>query len=249
MDWSKAKNVLIIIFIALNIFLLANIVFYNLGQGISEETILNTERILRNGGIVVQCDIPTYNSPTSSIDYESYKFDKQQIKDKLFGEGVDNSDKKQVEKYVRKVVKDIGINLDSYILDQFTMDINGMVHLVFIEQFDGLLVFDNYVKIILSESGITYFECSFKKVRGLVNEKQDIIPAHQILLKNYSGGGSVVITGIDMGFKGYSSDSNTKKSSQSPVWRITEQGGVFRFFSAIDGTEILRNDEIITSDF
>ena len=42
MDWSKAKNILILIFIALNIFLFLNMNILNLQGGVAAETIKST---------------------------------------------------------------------------------------------------------------------------------------------------------------------------------------------------------------
>lgn len=61
MDWSSAKNILISIFLALNIFLfivLKNIYF---SGGIPDNVIENTKKMLKASNITVNCDIPLYN--------------------------------------------------------------------------------------------------------------------------------------------------------------------------------------------
>lgn len=70
MDWSKAKNVLIILFLALNIVLLVNFLLIKVDMGISEGTLRNTEKVLAERGIAVNCDIPRYNVDNVILNFE-----------------------------------------------------------------------------------------------------------------------------------------------------------------------------------
>jgi regulatory protein YycI of two-component signal transduction system YycFG len=56
MDWSKAKNVLIVIFLALNVFLLfTNYDTLSSGRTVSKEILSNTESVLNSRGVKLKC--------------------------------------------------------------------------------------------------------------------------------------------------------------------------------------------------
>lgn len=85
MEWSKAKNVLILTFIILNIFLLVNLSLSKFRGEVSKEAVANTVEILSKRGISVKCDIPGYSSDTGmleNINNENYKLN---IASKLLG--------------------------------------------------------------------------------------------------------------------------------------------------------------------
>jgi regulatory protein YycI of two-component signal transduction system YycFG len=49
-DWSKAKNILILIFIVLNVFLLAYLGVYTKSSNISKEAVTSTLNVLKKMG-------------------------------------------------------------------------------------------------------------------------------------------------------------------------------------------------------
>jgi len=89
MDWSKAKNILIIAFIITNIFLLYNIknnledanYFYS----IDEERIQDVKEILESKNIIINTVIPQSKEklPILTVEYEAY--DPEEIAKKLLG--------------------------------------------------------------------------------------------------------------------------------------------------------------------
>lgn len=83
MNWSKAKTILIIIFAAMNIFLLINLIkIYS-----NDETALNitnTEKILKDRGYILNCDIPG-NIHSGMLNFETGDFDRRKIGEKLLG--------------------------------------------------------------------------------------------------------------------------------------------------------------------
>ena len=69
MDWSKAKSVLILVFIILNIFLAYNIMLLYNDEGISAHIIENVENILMDNGVELKCQIPV------NVDGSAYGID------------------------------------------------------------------------------------------------------------------------------------------------------------------------------
>jgi regulatory protein YycI of two-component signal transduction system YycFG len=85
MDWSRAKNIFIIIFLAVNLFLLANIFSFKMGEGISRETISDAVQILEARGVVLECKIPDRTVKTASLQFSSTPLDKAIISGILMG--------------------------------------------------------------------------------------------------------------------------------------------------------------------
>lgn len=85
MNWSKAKVILIAIFLITDIFLAVKT--YNAGQGmrISADIIANTKKILSNNNINIQCDIPTKINKLSWMIFQYEDTDKKAIARRFLG--------------------------------------------------------------------------------------------------------------------------------------------------------------------
>jgi len=88
MEWSRAKSILIGVFVVLNIFL-----FYQLGHfifkgGVSAETLENTRRVLENRGVRLAegVKIPSYNKRTPMLEFKNSGFDAEKIITRLLGD-------------------------------------------------------------------------------------------------------------------------------------------------------------------
>ncbi|MDP4094049.1 MAG: two-component system regulatory protein YycI [Bacillota bacterium] len=85
MDWSKAKNILIAVLVALNVFLLINNNIYSKESKVSSETVENTIKALEAKGVTVNCEIPRTETNPGRLTYEDYKLDAKEIAQKLLG--------------------------------------------------------------------------------------------------------------------------------------------------------------------
>ncbi len=85
MDWPKAKNILIFIFIILNIFLLVYKGVYGNSSAVTKEDVAIVLEILERNGVTVSdtCKIPLYNKNTSMLIFENNDVDRQKITEKL----------------------------------------------------------------------------------------------------------------------------------------------------------------------
>ena len=79
MDWSKAKSILIMIFVILNLFLAGVIIKVVNQEGISQETIDNAKKALLNRGVIVNSQIPLYNKKIGTLVYNEESLDKRKI--------------------------------------------------------------------------------------------------------------------------------------------------------------------------
>lgn len=92
MDWSKAKNILIVIFLALNIILLyKNYDTISTGASIPKEILTNTEAILKSRGVSLNCRIPT-REKKAEIKSDSFVYDRDGIVRQLLDMNVPEKD-------------------------------------------------------------------------------------------------------------------------------------------------------------
>lgn len=85
MDWAKAKNVLIVVFLLLNIFLAATI-FLSYGEdGVQRKNAVNAAKILEEQGVVLKYKIPEI-SESYRISYGNAALDKKGIASILMGD-------------------------------------------------------------------------------------------------------------------------------------------------------------------
>lgn len=290
MDWSRAKNIILILLVIFNVFLLFQIIGYG-NEGISKETILNMEKILYSRGIRLECEIPRYDSDTPRLEFGSGVLDKAALAKKLLGikmeadavnetgndagndagnetgiytagarklvftgtnsftytddmpeDNVDTSDLNETEKYLKKFLKSRNLENPRYVPDEKAF-INGKgAVFTYIEKYKGFLIFDNFLKVVVSDKGVTYLEVGQRQIKGFSMEKiSDISAAYQILLENFDGSNKAVITSVDLGYKDTANQAQNslQSSEQLPVWRIKVKGlDSARYFSASDGKEI-----------
>jgi len=86
MNWSKAKSILIFIFLTLNVFLSINIIKIY-GNDESADKIANTEKILADRGYTLRCDIPD-SARSGMLSFETGDYDRRAIGEKLLGKDV-----------------------------------------------------------------------------------------------------------------------------------------------------------------
>lgn len=144
-----------------------------------------------------------------------------------------------VERYLRKFLNGLGFQASAYRLDQYVENPDGSYILNFIGKYKKFLIFNNSIKAVVTKNGITYLEGRYRKVKGFSTRSMPIMPAYQILLKNFSRDEKVTITRIDIGFTGFiKEEQNMQEFSEGPAWRIITSDGKPRYFKATDGEEI-----------
>ena len=282
MEWARAKSIIIILFIVLNVFLLSRIIMEYGDEGTSKEAILNMEKILKNRGVVVECKIPLYDSDTPRLVFGNGEFniavqveellglkpgsnEKFEGEEKVFQNGhrkliysgpnrftylnempedtVDINDMNEAEKYLKKFLKERKLDNSTYVQDGMPERQGDGIVFTYLEKYKGFLVYDNYLKAVVTEKGVTRLEVSHREIIRLSPEKiSDISTAHHVLLENFDGSDKVVITAIDLGYRdvGPQDHNNLQLIEQLPVWRIKvkESDREVRWFGASDGKEI-----------
>lgn len=279
MDWRRAKNVLIYIFIVLNIFLFVYLMFFGRHGGEAENNIVTAVEILQDRGVELKCKIPD-TEDSHRIRFESLTLDKESIASKLLDSGennsytitqggefnngtkkltfddsssftyknsdpkgeVDISDRGNTVKYCLRFLEDINLPVSEIYVDTYEKNYDGTVTIAFKEKHKKYIVFNNDITITINKNGITQLKCSLIKIIGFDDTKiKKIVPAYQILLRNYiQHSRTTTITDIDIGFNftGFTKGKRGTSTSIIPIWRVREQNGTDKFFSAIDGIPI-----------
>lgn len=274
MDWSRAKNILILVFIALNIFLFSFIMISDRKDKAISAAIRDTEKILSVNNIRLECKIPDFSRDMGILDYSDAVIDREKIAKELLGtdtvdsgkindgqpisanggtltftgnssfvfkgykkiEGLNISNQKEAEKYLRNLCSNIGISLSGYLLDEAENEPDGSIRLTLVNTYKkSFKVFDSYIKACLSKDGLKEMECNVKNI-GEENGSAQILAAYQILLANFHQP-DTVIKSIEFGFKGYKPEYDSKGYSCIPVWRVRTQSGE-SYFKAYTGEEI-----------
>jgi len=138
-------------------------------------------------------------------------------------------DIRPAEKYIRSRLEETGLIGPGYVLDQTKTAPDGGMDITFIEKYNGLKVFDNYIKVKLAGNVIAAFEAKRRPVEALSPESTvKIYPAYQVLLKNLTGNdGKMTITDIDFGYAG---------EEIRAVWRVkTKEAEQPLYFDASAG--------------
>lgn len=90
MDWKRAKNILLITFIILNMCL--SVILYNTYkvEEVSDDTIRNTRKILELNNVRIECPIPNEIVEDHMLQYEEQELNRNEILKWLFGSTYEN---------------------------------------------------------------------------------------------------------------------------------------------------------------
>ncbi|MCX7922114.1 MAG: two-component system regulatory protein YycI [Clostridia bacterium] len=109
MDWVKAKNVLIVVFVVLNIFLTVNLVLFYRADSAHGKNTINAVKILEDRGVGLKCKVPDI-STSYRINYENAALDMRAIASLLLGSSGIPSEKLKYGKELTFGVKSIVFN-------------------------------------------------------------------------------------------------------------------------------------------
>ncbi len=236
MDWGKAKNILIAIFIILNMFLGVNMAQAGFSQGPSKELTENAVTILKTRGIELECEIPNSSgimkrialSKTPAADLAKAKYEKP---------GPDLTRQKSVEKHIREFLKKSGIREGEFKTDIYQTQPDGGVKIGFIQEYKGFPIFDNRIRISLDSQGIKELEIGIREPEETKLAPENIMPAYKVLLINFGPQDKgTIITGIDIGYASGSFDEQRTHLLGNPVWRVKKADGSIGYFNAYTGT-------------
>ena len=264
LDWSRAKSILIYVYVVVNIFLTIAIGGVYRKDYISKDTIDNTIIALKNRGVLVKCDMSMYNKEIGTLSYNKFEFDKHYIIKNIFGQDlfqdediyilgsreidfvsknklvykdynyrVNKIQESDIIRYVDWLFLKIGVRFEGKIIEND--EANNQI--IIYERYKNFYVFGNFVKINLNKDILT-IEVNYKKIKKLNNAKKEIMPIHQVLLKNIVDKKGSSIISISLGFRESILGYNIKELDDIPVWRIRFDDGKEVFYKAYTGKEV-----------
>ena len=266
MDWARAKNILLILLLALNVVLAASILNRMLGGGADRELYTGVTRILDGRGVQMRCDFPrqiknselliygdgvrfvdncaralniggaTASGSVEMLGRESLRYTNESPDVFLAASTPPAADTE-----ARRFLAGAGIDIDGFKTDYITAYTDGGYHIQYIYDYKGNLVFDSRVEVTLEgDGGVSEITISYREIKSAsLDRVMDVIPAYQVILKNYIDGG-VVIESISIGFMGQNTARENPfiESEEGAVWRVRLDDGSVRYFEATYGDEI-----------
>ena len=262
LNWGTAKNIIIGVYIVLNIFLLTIFYTNNTRDNISKSTINDTIVALKKRGVLVNCELPMYNIETGTLSYDKFEFDRKKIVEDMFEQKyyddnniyrLDDKDINFVNKnkiiytennyYVHNNGKnDIMSSVDK-LLEKIGIKFNDKIvekcgkDIVIYERYKKFYIFENYIKIN-NENDKLIIEINYKKINNINNRKREIMPIYQVLIKNMISIKGEEIEGISFGFKESTMEDNIKELDDIPVWRLKLGENNYIFYRAYTGQEL-----------
>lgn len=239
MDWGRAKTILIVSFLILNVMLGYQLWINRWSQTASgkdtADMIGETNKLLDSKKIRVQIDIPKNTPKLSQITVryrEEYRNGKQVKLSKPVGlDTVLN----------RNFLRDFANKTQISHLDAYRMDasMNRENTYVFHQTYRDLPMFDVTLQLFTENGQITSYKQAYVEVKsgGEPKDKssQKIISAHaaiRTLAENYLSE-NAVITDIQLGYHGQLFDS--EEQTFVPNWRVTLLGGESYYVHAFTG--------------
>lgn len=233
MEWGKAKTILIITFLGLNV-LLAYQLWINKNNPVSPDVEISaqqTQAILRAKGIRLDQAIPPGTPTLREITVqfsEQFESDKVMILESTFP----NDEQLNKEKIEEKIAAQIP-HAEEYRLDPILSDYRKVV---FSQLYNDLPMFEVNVTLYNKSGTLFAYTQSFVQVEpGGKEREQRILSAFQavgFLAENYLQIGSV-IRDVSLGYHGQSYDSSTQVLA--PKWRIVLETGDIYYVHGING--------------
>ncbi len=201
-----------------------------------QETILDKNTIISGllGEDYTKIDENTYVKDTQRLVFPSncsFEYRDSGKNNKVFTES-----KNEVGAKLKELSKKLGIPIDEFQLDSFNTLVTGEgSRAVYKGVYQGYSVFDNYIEVDVEKSRLKGIKYQYKKPVDITSRDINVIPVYQILISKISNYPGIKISDIDMGFKGFNVDKDTKTLYEGLSWRIKTFSGTEYFFNATNG--------------
>ena len=183
MEWSKAKSMLIALFLILNIVLAVSILSRTFSSGSNKEMMIDVLQIMNARGVSLQCEIPTEISESRLLICEDNNSFFEPVVSKIQSKNTTNPNYYDVEIVdsnglndfhcrflnsitpitmetiektdleVRLALLEEGIDLVNFVRDIDAWDEFGNLKIHYIMIYDDALIFDNEIIVLLSGDG------------------------------------------------------------------------------------------------
>ncbi|HTG70134.1 MAG TPA: two-component system regulatory protein YycI [Candidatus Udaeobacter sp.] len=241
MDWGRAKNVLIVSFLLLNILL-----GYQLWLDIREQLNINVNtaelpqdkvQLMQQKRISLEANLPLETPELGDLTYLLHSDSRKNAEPVTLDKPVDST----IIYSKAQLVKTLGSRIPE--LDQYEFDLlnSSVDKFVLHRVVEGRPMFDVKLTLYISNQKITSFLQDRVELLGSGEAKQ-VLPAAKVvasLIETYLPDGAV-ISDIQLGYKGQIFDS--EKQVSAPSWRVMLENGQLFYVHAISG-EVATDEE------
>lgn len=241
MDWGRAKNVLIISFLLLNVLL-----GYQLWLDIREQLNMNVNSaelpqdkvlLMQQKRISLEANLPLETPELGDLKYLLHSDSRKNAEPIILAKPVDST----IIYSKIELLKTLGSHIPE--LDQYAFDLlnSSVDKAILYRVVDGRPMFDVKLTLYISNQKIT----SYLQDRVELLEKSEakpVLPAAKVvtsLIETYLPDGAI-ISDIQLGYKGQIFDS--EKQVSAPSWRVMLESGDLFYVHAISG-EVATDEE------
>lgn len=255
MDSKKALRIIIALLLIVNVFMAGYIVNLAFSEPDTKDEYKYITEILAYRDIALDCEIPEYAAPSAVITVSST--DNTAVLDYLKEQdGIFSEDENGVITYTPPVtqryedltlekaaeiaddyVEKLPIDSEAYMLDSILTAGVNEYRFNYIYLDGSSYIYDRKIEMTVSKDGIE--KVYIKSLGYTVSDTEynrPMVSIGNILVSGFTRQGQSLIT-IKKIDAGYLYDKNT--SSIMNVWRVMYNNGQERYFSSIDGTEII----------
>jgi regulatory protein YycI of two-component signal transduction system YycFG len=233
MDWGRAKTILILAFLILNLFLGYQLLQTRLENNASytdiDQTKYTLNQLIKINQIVVKPDLPDKVTQLSDIVVEQRERPiTNQVLDKPFRTNANVVTTRSLSIALKKHVR----HIDDYKLDSA---IRSDTSYTLYQDYNGLPLYNSQLKLDVKNGKVQAYAQTYVAVVDKGKNADSIMSAGralQFLIENYLQPYSEV-TSIELGYRGQS--FGTKQQIVSPTWRFVLANGEQYFVDALHG--------------
>lgn len=202
----------------------------------SEEMLLDKNNILNKllGDNYIQTGSDLYKQGKKSILFtstEGFEFT-----DKEGSNGIYSDSKSDLNLKLKDFFKKLELPFDEFKQDSYKAD--NVTRITYKGEFQSYTVFDNYIDVEVSKTGIS-IKYHYKKPVKITSRDITVVPVYEILITKITSYPGITISDVDMGFKGYSEvDKETKNLYEGLSWRIKTTSGKEFYYKASNGEQM-----------
>lgn len=243
MEWNKAKNLILILLIVVNIILLVLNIYKINSNTVSEERIQNISNICQNNDISINCALPEGIMSAPQLSIKKYDYDYVKLQQIFFGSITDVKRTDDITSSIftrdneKLTVENSRVNFTtqnrdyaqyvnniSELLGKFDIERKCGNMIYYFQNYSGTPIFSNYICIDLSSSDKMIITLNYNTVQKTVGSRRKVIGADEAIYCaidsiNNDIEGSKQITMVEKGYYD-SRTSLTQEAAIPPVYAI-----------------------------
>lgn len=243
MDWSKAKNILLVVLVLMNVFLIAEYAsdYLQTNSGSSQKTENYMYSILEENNIKIDCDLPDDVGKMATLTVSYSNADTDSVADKIALVQRMNEDQRSESDYGKNAdnfINACGFSSNDMVRD--SVDISGDEAVVnYKNYYKGIPLEECHMQVSYKDGLISGFQRVWLKPVSEGETKIDVISPLSALLSFMSEvdtSSQVTVQGVDLVYwvTPFENGESLLYDTAFPAWRITYNDGSVKYISAIE---------------